>query len=434
MIPWPPQARSTREEWLRLLLLLIDGVAVALALVGAYVLRYHTRLAEPVPVPPVATILDTSYLLGGLTLVGLRVMGTGRIRQVFRPFELTCSVVLATLVAVMLFSALSLHAARFFHRLFEAYFAILVPPAIVAGRYAFDYVVKALGRRARGLAPRKLVFVGESPLTRAILRQIELHPELGYQVVAALPAGRAADPQLMSRLMETLRLGMADQILFAEAPGSYQDLVEIVALFRGTGAELKRLLDVTVAGVVLLVFLPLFGVIALAIKLDSPGPVFFKRRCLGWGGAAFDVLKFRSMVTDAHQILERTPELLEEYRRTLKVDVSNDARVTRVGRLLRRTSLDELPQLVNVIKGEMSLVGPRMLGDIELERYGEFRDKVLSIRPGITGLWQVNGRSATTFAERLAMDNEYIDRWSLGLDFRILLKTIPAVIRMHGAH
>jgi lipopolysaccharide/colanic/teichoic acid biosynthesis glycosyltransferase len=285
--------------------------------------------------------------------------------------------------------------------------------------------------RGRGLRERRLVFIGESPLTQAIVRQIEQHPVLGYRVVETFPPEAASDPAMMRKTMDMLRDGTADEVLFGTAAGSYQHLVELVALFRGAGAELKRTVDVVLSALALVLLCPVFIAVAAAVKLDSPGPVLFRRRCLGRGGMVFEVLKFRSMVADAHEILERTPAFLEEYRRSLKV--KDDPRVTRVGRFLRRTSLDELPQLINVFAGEMSLVGPRMLGDIELEKYGEFRDKVLSIRPGITGLWQVSGRHETTFDERLAMDNTYIDRWSIGLDFLILFKTIPAVLRMRGA-
>jgi lipopolysaccharide/colanic/teichoic acid biosynthesis glycosyltransferase len=137
------------------------------------------------------------------------------------------------------------------------------------------------------------------------------------------------------------------------------------------------------------------------------------------------------MVSNAHEQMLSDPHLLNEYRENLKL--ANDPRITRTGRFLRRSSLDELPQLINVLRGEMSLVGPRMLGDVELERYGQDSDTVLSCRPGITGLWQVSGRHKTSFEQRRELDVEYVRTWSFWLDIMILAKTLPVVIRGAGA-
>lgn len=193
---------------------------------------------------------------------------------------------------------------------------------------------------------------------------------------------------------------------------------------------IKRALDVIGSAVLLILFAPLFALIAVAIKLDSPGPVFFRRPVVGQGGKPFIVLKFRSMVTDAHEVLLRDPTLLEQYQKALKLN--NDSRVTRVGRFLRKTSLDELPQLINVLRGEMSLVGPRVLGDIELARYGEYQQKVLSVKPAMAGLWVANGRHVLPFERRVELDMEYIDNWSLWLDIKIFCKSFLTVINMIG--
>jgi lipopolysaccharide/colanic/teichoic acid biosynthesis glycosyltransferase len=138
------------------------------------------------------------------------------------------------------------------------------------------------------------------------------------------------------------------------------------------------------------------------------------------------------MVDNAHEMLLRDANLLQNYTETLKIE--DDVRITRLGRFLRRSSLDELPQLVNVLAGDMSLVGPRVLGDIELKRYGHLRHKILSVQPGLTGLWQVSGRQDTSFEERMALDEQYIDAWSLRQDLVILARTVSAVIGMKGAH
>lgn len=194
----------------------------------------------------------------------------------------------------------------------------------------------------------------------------------------------------------------------------------------------KRLLDVTLSVSALIGLLPVMLTVAILVKLSSPGPILYRRTVQGYRGRPFAVLKFRSMIQNAHELMKTDPQLFAEYQRTLKI--ANDPRITPIGRILRKTSLDELPQLINVIRGDMSLVGPRMLGDIELEKYGEWRSKVLGVKPGITGLWQISGRHRTSFEERVRLDMYYIDHWSLVLDLVILLKTPFAVIGMAGAH
>jgi lipopolysaccharide/colanic/teichoic acid biosynthesis glycosyltransferase len=190
-------------------------------------------------------------------------------------------------------------------------------------------------------------------------------------------------------------------------------------------------LDVAVSLALVVLLSPVMLLIALLVKLTSTGPVFYRRTIPGLHGQPYGVLKFRSMVQNAHELMQDDPKLRAEYATNLKI--KNDPRITAVGRFLRRTSLDELPQLLNVLAGEMSLVGPRMLGDIELAKYGEHQAKVLTVKPGITGLWQISGRHRTSFENRVRLDLEYIDHWSLWLDVKILLKTPSAVISMAGA-
>src|ERR1700674_1588794 len=196
-------------------------------------------------------------------------------------------------------------------------------------------------------------------------------------------------------------------------------------------AATKRLVDIvgSIAGLVLLS--PVLIAICVWIKIDSPGPIVYRRRIIGQNGRQFIAYKFRSMIRDAHSQLFSDPALLQEYRENLKIDP--DTRSTRWGQWLGRTSLDELPQLVNVIAGSMSLVGPRMLGDVELDRYGVDRETVLSCKPGVTGLWEVSGRQTTTFDVRRHLDVTYVRTRSLWLDFKILARTIPVVVSGHGA-
>ena len=198
------------------------------------------------------------------------------------------------------------------------------------------------------------------------------------------------------------------------------------------GLVAKRLIDVLGATLGLIVFAPLFVVVAVAIKLDSPGPVFFIQERVGHNRKRFRTFKFRTMVADAPSMQESLEHLNEARGPIFKI--RNDPRVTRVGRWLRRTSIDELPQLINVVRGEMSLVGPRPLPVRDVEHINtRWHKRRFSVKPGMTGMWQANGRSLD-FDEWIKEDMHYIDNWSLTLDMKILLKTVPAVMSRTGAH
>jgi undecaprenyl-phosphate galactose phosphotransferase len=199
---------------------------------------------------------------------------------------------------------------------------------------------------------------------------------------------------------------------------------------------LKRSFDLVLALVLILLTLPLMMVIALAIEAESPGPLFFAHRRIGQGGSEFGLIKFRTMVRDAQARLqthlEAHPAHMAEWNERFKL--RNDPRITRVGRILRRTSLDELPQLFNVLVGTLSLTGPRAIVREEVARFGAYAPMILSIKPGMTGLWAVSGRSEVSQRERALLEYRYVIEWSFLLDLRILVRTIPAVLRGHGAY
>jgi Undecaprenyl-phosphate galactose phosphotransferase WbaP len=198
----------------------------------------------------------------------------------------------------------------------------------------------------------------------------------------------------------------------------------------------KRALDILGAGVGLVLLSPFFLIVALMVRADG-GPAFFAHQRVGRGGKLFGCLKFRSMVVDSQARLEallaNDPAARAEWEATRKL--KNDPRITRIGRFLRSTSLDELPQLINVLRGEMSLVGPRPVQEAEIDRYyGASAAHYMAVRPGITGLWQVSGRSETSYESRVALDVSYVSRPSLLADISILLRTPVAVLSRRGAH
>ncbi len=194
----------------------------------------------------------------------------------------------------------------------------------------------------------------------------------------------------------------------------------------------KKLVDIILVVSALIGLWPVFLLLAMAVKLDSPGPIIYRRRVLGRDGRVFDAFKFRTMFVNGDKILARYPRLKADLDKNYKL--KDDPRVTRMGHFLRKYSLDELPQLFNVLLQDMSLIGPRIIAPEEIEKYGAYGPDLLTVLPGITGLWQVSGRSDTTYDQRVKLDMNYVHNWSLWLDIKILFKTFPAVIKGEGAY
>ncbi len=214
-------------------------------------------------------------------------------------------------------------------------------------------------------------------------------------------------------------------------PAAYADLRERLRRQRGTEVA-KRLFDVISAFAGLVLFLPLVPFLATLIKLESAGPLLFRQARVGRDGRLFTCYKIRSMVVDAEEIKQRYAHLNEADGAAFKI--RQDPRITRVGRFVRRSSLDEFPQLFNVLRGDMSIVGPRPQIPSEVAQYTTEHKVRLLVKPGITCLWQVSGRNDIDFEEWMRLDREYVERRSLGLDFWILLRTLPAVIGRRGAY
>ena len=195
---------------------------------------------------------------------------------------------------------------------------------------------------------------------------------------------------------------------------------------------IKRTLDVVISSVLLVLLSPIFLIIAFLIKAESKGPVFFAHKRIGKNGKEIKILKFRTMVENAEDLIkEFTPEQMKEFKENFKL--KNDPRITNMGKFLRKTSLDELPQLINIIRGELSLIGPRPIVARELEKYENNKEKFLSVTPGLTGYWAANGRSNTTYEQRMIMELYYIDNISWKLDLKIFFRTILSVLKKEGA-
>ena len=355
---------------------------------------------------------------------------------------------------------------------------LIVMPLLSLARLVSNWTEGRL--RARGIGVARVAIVGAGEVGRTVMRTIVAQPELGYQVVGFVddnPEKGQTDigrfkalgslrnlPRLIEdesvdevvitlpwmyhrKIMSIVRECERRQVSARIVPDLFQmslsrvdvdDLggvpligVREAGFGRGT-LLIKRGMDVVgaVAGFVL--GFPLWGLIALAIRLDSPGPVVFRQTRVGVGGKRFEMYKFRSMREGAEAELDKLFDLNEADGYLFKI--RDDPRLTRVGRFLRRTSLDELPQLWNVLRGEMSLVGPRPPVPAEVSRYKRWHKRRLDGRPGMTGLWQVSGRSLLSFDETVLLDIYYLENWSLWLDFKILLRTIPTVLFGEGAY
>lgn len=248
----------------------------------------------------------------------------------------------------------------------------------------------------------------------------------GAAAAAAKKRPRAPEPRL------SMLIGGAS-IIDGPAPALEEGLLwaREDAKLEPIGARSKRLLDIVVAGTALVILSPLMLAVAVLIYVTMGRPILFPQRRLGFGGRRFACYKFRTMVRDAEATLrlhlDNNPDAAREWGARQKLE--NDPRITAVGRILRRSSIDELPQLFSVLRGRMSCVGPRPIVDDEIPRYGDYWPDYMKARPGLTGIWQVSGRNRLSYERRVALDRYYVRRWSIWLDVWILIKTIPAVLR-----
>jgi exopolysaccharide biosynthesis polyprenyl glycosylphosphotransferase len=357
-------------------------------------------------------------------------------------------------------------------------FWIMGSALVLGGREVVALALAAAGRGAR--LERHVLVAGTSQRARSLAREIESDPDTRARVVgfvddewAGTEAFRASGGRLVADLKNLgayLRDHVVDEIVIAlplsllvryrtriltvcaeqgvtvRFPVSLvtdlpphprrrrDDVLLTVSHVAIVGWQLaaKRALDLALAGLGLVALAPAFTLIALAIRIDSPGPVFFAQERIGLNKRRFRMHKFRTMGVDAESRIKEVEHLNHMQGPTFKL--RDDPRVTRIGRFLRRSSIDELPQLWNVLKGDMSLVGPRPLPMRDVEGFEEDRHRRrFSVRPGLTGLWQVSGRNELSFETWMELDLRYIDAWSLGLDLQILLRTFPAVLSGRGA-
>ena len=261
------------------------------------------------------------------------------------------------------------------------------------------------------------IIIASSALTREKMLQVFERYGLSKQVNLRLTSG----------LFEVITTGLKIKEI------GYVPLIRVDHMrLTGVNQTIKVFLDYGITIPVLVVLAPILLLLAIAVRLDSSGPAIHRRRVMGINGSQFDAFKFRTMHVNGDEILQQYPEKQAELAQNHKL--KDDPRVTRVGQFLRKFSLDELPQFINVLRGEMSLVGPRIISPPEMAMYEHWSMNLLTVKPGITGLWQVSGRSDLAYDERVRLDMQYIRNWTIWLDLQLLIQTIPAVLRSKGAY
>jgi exopolysaccharide biosynthesis polyprenyl glycosylphosphotransferase len=463
-------AADVRDSGLRIFDLAVLGLAFPIA----YAIYAHLSIRASGELLP----LDTFWPVAVLVLVSWPACAS--IYQVYeaplgrsRLIELARAARALATVAVVIATLAFLTRDHTMPRLFFGLYFSLVLVLLVAGRTTWRAVATAAGR---GRGARRYAVVGTGGMAREIVESISAHPEWGLHfagfvrldstpvrsrgevlgnlddlgrvleedvldvVVFAVPRGKLGAIERGIQLCEEqgveVRISL-DLLRYGEGRMTVADLdgVPMLALSRipsdVVALAAKRAFDIASSALALAVLSPVLIGIAIAISLESPGPVFFRQLRVGLNGRAFTMLKFRSMYRDAEARLEALRAHNEMSGPVFKM--ANDPRVTRVGRFLRRTSLDELPQFLNVLAGDMSIVGPRPPIPAEVRLYKRWQRRRLSVRPGITCIWQISGRNNIDFDRWMELDLQYIDRWSLWGDIAICLKTIPAVLSARGA-
>lgn len=460
------------NRWDELAVLVDTGAAFIayLVVVHLYLIWLNPRVAS---VELISFYFSFSPVVLGISWLVLKLNFRGYSRRWNQlPAEMGMLLVSNAEIGLALALLLFIVKATWFSRLI---FLLLPAGSVLLQTLAHAVIKVGVSRfRVRGKDQRRLAVIGHPNRADIFSRTVAAVPEAGMQVAAQWPiplgdeAVGAAAIQNLRRLMQStvidtlvLALPVADTVMMeaiqiARRQGKEVRLVldEVGALahksrlydFYGNSVlvvhpsrahqtsrqMVKRLIDIAGAAVGLIIALPVMAAIAVVLKVAEPkAPVLFVQKRVGFNGRLFPCYKFRTMVPEAEALKAQLSHLNVMTGPVFKIP--DDPRVTRFGRILRKTSLDELPQLFNVLVGQMSLVGPRPALPEEVEQYGEDFRKRLSVRPGLTCLWQISGRNEIDFQEWMALDMEYIDRWSLLLDLQIIMRTIPAVIQQRGA-
>lgn len=452
-------------------LAMMDVCIVAGGFVGAYWLRFHLPFFPEPPESDLASYVRVSFLVGLVSFASLYSAGLYRLQQPFFGIDDFFSVIKSVTLAHVMAAAIGFAVrGRIPGDVIETYSRIVIAMSwliscclLTFWRLGFDVMLAAFRRRGHALT--QVVVVGDGRFGQAFYELLHNNPELGYcptsfldgddqdvireslltlRVDEVILASQDADP---SRIMQLMNICQEAHVPFSMVPTLFHVLtsriqvrevagVPIFALeeriFLRSSRLLKRSIDLLAGSVLLVLSMPVWVVTAILIRLESPGPVIYSQTRIGKGAGPFRCFKFRSMFVDADA--GKAELMAQNEAQGPLFKIKEDPRRTRVGRFIRKTSIDELPQLINVMKGEMSLVGPRPPVPSEVDQYQAWQRKRFEVLPGITGLSQINGRSDLSFDETLRFDFYYIENWSPLVDLKIMLKTVPKVILGRGAY
>jgi len=460
----------------------IDAVLINVAFALAYYVRYTLqwlRAVDPANNVPYMAFVPFILMLTFLLLIVFRQkQGYRPKRRLSALDELSTLFDGTTTGIVIMIVLVFVYRPTFYSRIIFLYAGMFIIVLLSLSRIIKLTVLSQW--RKKGIGVARLLIVGAGEIARTLMRAIVANPELGYQIVGfvddditkgqtnigrfealgpvdnlpALLKGKDIDEVIITlpwqyhrKIMSITTICEREQIRARIVPDIFQmtlarmDIAEVAGIpligtkhrtIGGFDLAMKRAIDFAASLLGLIVLSPLMALIALAIKLESPGPALFKQERVGRNGRRFGIYKFRSMVADAEEQKADLEALNEADGPLFKI--KDDPRRTRMGRLLRKLSLDELPQLYNVLRGDMSLVGPRPNIPAEVEQYQEWHKRRLDVVPGITGLWAVSGRSDLTFDEMTLLDIYYIENWSPAMDLKIALRTIPRVLTGAGAY
>jgi exopolysaccharide biosynthesis polyprenyl glycosylphosphotransferase len=473
---------SRYPRWLNPAVMLSDVALINAAFLLAYAVRYRLQLFRPVEPEfdnPIDVYFPFMLVLTILLIAAYKIDNVYVSRRLGLWLDQMSRIVRSTMIAMLIMIGITfIYQPFFYSRLIYLYATILIVLLLGFGRFLWGIVLGQLRQRDIGVS--RLLIVGAGDVGRTVIRTVMAQPEFGYRVVAlvddyvassALSIGPVPTiegtrrlPQIIAekniaevivtlpwsdhqRILDIFQMCEGLDVRVRTVPDLFQlslnrvdveDLggVPVIGLkaasIRGANLIVKRIMDVALGSLMLLLAAPLMIIFALAIKLDSPGAIIFRQKRLGVHGQEFVVFKFRSMREGADEEKEQLLEFNEMSGPLFKM--REDPRTTRVGRFMRRFSLDELPQLFNVLRGEMSLVGPRPHTSAEVAQYQNWQRQVLEASPGLTGLAQVSGRSQLSFDEQCLLDIYYIENWSPALDMKILLRTVPKALSGEGAY
>jgi len=462
--------------------IVIDTLSVAIAFFVAFSLR-ETSLFVAISAgrSGIADLDVYMWILlihTPLLIIILRSNGAYNPRKTISIFDIVW-VTFKSIVLSMLALGTIIYFMKYQHvsRLFILLIGVLTFLVLIVQRIFYCQVLKSV--RRKGIHARNVLIVGSGPRARQFARLILKHNEWGLRIIGYVDDNPREEDAVALRgqiigavrdIPVLVRENVVDEVVVAIPRRFLNGMEDVVHMCEETGIEttiladlfdtlianthlsfvddiplltfstvpaqewklfIKALLDFLGAAFLIFGLAPLLIVIAFVVKLTSRGPVLYRQRRTGLQGREFLLYKFRSMYVDADERFNEVEHLNEMTGPVFKIN--RDPRVTRIGRVIRKTSLDELPQLFNVLKGEMSLVGPRPPIPHEVDQYKRWQHRRLSMKPGITCIWQVNGRNKIGFEEWMKLDLQYIDNWSLGLDFKILFKTIPVVLFGYGA-